>query len=913
LALDKQINLYSVDTGHFYSNYESYLHNQNRKYRQERNYIKNKFIEFEDLLYLLGYKQIDLDKFKSGEINEMENYISDTGEVLREYLYWNHLMRHKGYKARQSKKKLLKVLANKVGQNIISKGKKNVREIKSENLKESNIISLFESSLTRMIGLKQDELTDDLMVVQIYYFDVFKDIFHFGFTYNGEKYKYYTSSAGQIRKKKAVFIKESVWNEYEETIMCGLTIDKINEKGGNNVNKHLAYLALSNSATDEWKKFNIDKCIVIDDFETDVFGTYDFIDDKDYSIIRKSDYVPISHTDGAGMALPSLLNKNAMFRAPWIKGLLGVFDFIKMIDENNYSPVIKDIYGQEHDVVAENIQIIFTKSQFKMWKYYESWDDYINCYKDHKCTAGLCNIEENRIKKAKINYQMLQTLTNISDDEIKMIASESVDKLNNLCSSKENMMSAFGVTPYNTKMTYLQQAIKIYPNLLNDEYLKIVIRDIKDSLTKEYKSGKLEINGRYTFILPDYYAACEYWFGQIKQPNGLLSDGEVFCWLFKHEEKLDCLRSPHLYKEHAIRYNVANKAFEDRNEKIRKWFVTSGVYISSHDLISKVLQCDFDGDKSLVTGDQNFIHIAERNMNGIVPLYYNMRKAEPQKLNNENIYNGLNAAFVGGNIGAYSNDISKIWNSDVFINGSDKEKQEAINIVKILCMENNFCIDYAKTLYKPIRPKDKNDLIKKISNLKVPAFFTYAKDKTKDQVVAMNSSLVNKLDDIIPNIRLNFRKANIGKIDYRLLMKHPEIQINMTVIDKYDELNQKYHFKVNMQDDMKNNINYIAKDIREQLSYFGYSESEVCDMLVKYLYDKKKSKFKESLWFCYGKYIVENLNKNIRPRDTRIIKCVDCGDWIEVDVLNTKARRCESCQYEENKRKKREYWRKSKN
>ena len=45
---------------------------------------------------------------------------------------------------------------------------------------------------------------------------------------------------------------------------------------------------------------------------------------------------------------------------------------------------------------------------------------------------------------------------------------------------------------------------------------------------------QLEVNGKYTFLLPDYYAACEYWFGHIETPRGLLADKEVFCWLFKN-------------------------------------------------------------------------------------------------------------------------------------------------------------------------------------------------------------------------------------------------------------------------------------------------------------------------------------------------------------------------------------------
>lgn len=349
---------------------------------------------------------------------------------------------------------------------------------------------------------------------------------------------------------------------------------------------------MSSSATDEWEEFDIDKSIVIDDFETNVYGTFDFIDETDYSITRKTDYVPVPHTDGAGMILPSLSTKNFMFRAPFIKGLLGVFDFKRFIEEHNYSPIIKDIYGEEHNIIDEDIQIIFTKSQFKMAKYYDNFDSYKDSFKKYHCHAGRCNIEEDRIKNAKINYQMLQTLTNITDDEIDILTHKSADKISNICSSKETMLDILGVTPYNNNMTSFQKALKIYPALLNDTYAKDVIRDVKDSLLKKYRSGKLEITGKYTFILPDFYAACEYWFGHIEKPHGLLNDGEVFCWLFKRYDKLDCLRSPHLYKEHAVRFNIANKAYGERAEKIREWFTTDGIYTSTHDLISKILQFD---------------------------------------------------------------------------------------------------------------------------------------------------------------------------------------------------------------------------------------------------------------------------------------------------------------------------------
>ena len=43
-------------------------------------------------------------------------------------------------------------------------------------------------------------------------------------------------------------------------------------------------MALSNSATDEWEGFDIDRTIVIDDYETDVYGIYDLKEDQEISI-----------------------------------------------------------------------------------------------------------------------------------------------------------------------------------------------------------------------------------------------------------------------------------------------------------------------------------------------------------------------------------------------------------------------------------------------------------------------------------------------------------------------------------------------------------------------------------------------------------------------------------------------------
>lgn len=925
MPLNTQVNIYSIDTGAFYSNREEKLHWKICSFRKERTKVMEEMDKLEEIIASIGginAKELENLESISSQFDEEEYcYLAS---LRSQYQNLESLKVHKAKLIRETKEKLLEILENKVEINEKSNGKHHVRQLNPVYIKEKNIISIFESSLTRMMGLRKNELTDSLMVVKVFYFDIIKDIILHGFEYNGEKYRFFTASAGQIRTKKTVFIKESVWEKYEKTLMCGLTIDKINEKGGNNVNKHLAYLALSNSATDLWEDFDITKTIVVDDFETNVQGTVDFIDEITYTVERKEMDVPITHTDGAGMMLPSVSSKNFMVRLPWIKGLISVFNFRSFLSSReDSSPIIRDIYGKEHDIIEEDIQIIFTKSQFKMWKYYDSWDEYITCYQMYGCTAGTCNEEEDVISDAHINYQMLQTLSDMKDNELEVIAEKSVSRLTNITSNMRTMLDAFGANTAKRNKTFLQMALSLYPTLLNDPYMKEKIREIKDSMVKNYRAGKLEVDGKFTFVIPDFYAACEYWFCGISDPVGLLKGDEVSCRMYKSVEKLDCLRSPHLYREHAVRKNVVN-------EETEKWFTTDAIYTSIFDLISKILQFDVDGDRLLVIADKVLVAVAERNMRDIVPLFYNMRKAGATALTSLNIYKGLKAAYTGGNIGIYSNDISKIWASDVWETGSEREQRKALDTIKILCCENNFVIDYAKTLYKPERPEHIHEQITSYTRAKLPAFFRYAKDKTDKQVEPVNNCLINRLENIVKDVRLNFKKSLFGVIETKYMMANPDIEIDPKVIEEYTKLNQQYHFKINMQDKYSNNLSYIANDIQCQLSAFGYSDQELSDMLVKYLYDIKKSKSKEALWFCYGNHIVNNLMLNLdkdmvickkcgklfirshhlqeycdvckeqkesKKRSNKVQRhCIDCSEMFEVVATNSTKCRCDSCQ-----------------
>lgn len=739
------------------------------------------------------------------------------------------------------------------------------RELNQDALKPKNVISLFESSLTRALGLQTNELTEDIFVIDVYFFQVFKNLVLDGFIYRGEKYEFLTASAGQIRQKKAVMVKSSEYAKIRDKLTCGLTVEHINECGGINPNKYLAYLALNNSATDVWKSFNIDQSIVVDDFETLVPGEVDHIDDVTYEIERQYTETPIPHMDGCGIMLDE---KTRMIRSPWVKGLLVQFPFDKFIQEKcGGEAIVYDIYGERHDIIAEGIKYIFTKSQFKMAKYYSSWNEYKENFKKYGCEACYCNIEEDYIPKARINYQMLQTLTDMTDDEIQRITRKSIEEINTVGNDFQTTMRLLGATEYNQNKSYMQEALMIYPELFRDVYNRDILKQTKISLVKQAKAGRLRVNGHYTFLSPDLYAFCEWLFLGEQNPKGLLADGEVYCRDFANGDELACLRSPHLYREWPIKQNA-------RNEELDKWFgCTKCIYTSCHDLITRIVQADCDGDRLLVIKDRNLTKIAKRNMDNIVPLYYEMKKAKGGMLNNAAFFDGMTTAFTTGNIGPISNNITKIWN-----NGHVGEKE--VNVIRWLCMENNFTIDAAKTLYTLTRPKEIDKIIKSYTKANVPHFFIYAKDKTASQVEPTNNSPMNRLSDFIPDGNIKYNKS-ISKFDYRMLMNQDidyTVRENSEIITAYNYW-LKHQNKFGYGDDAHINENELYKYQRIRQEIINTADCNIdyiVNSLVAYVYTLKKNSNKKMLWACFGDVIVANLKNNVSGK-----VCPICGGRFE--------------------------------
>lgn len=794
------------------------------------------------------------------------------------------------------------------------------------NLKTSRKIAEFSSEESRALGLNHLDICLDKIIIKWKSIDLLKQIVLNGFycprlnedgTVENKHYSVITASAGQLRTDKVQCLADEAWNRIKDRIQCGMTWDIINECGGINVNKIMAYLALPCSATDEWTEFDIDRAIVIKDFEAPVTGMMQYIK-PDYTSIRGERTVSINHCDGIGMMLPSVSRINFMVRAPWIKGLLTPFDYLKFCEVNHVPAKITDFWGKEHDLIEENIQIIFTESQFKLAKYYKSWDEYKKNFIKYNCKCCRTNYEETFIQDSDLNYQFLQTLKDFNDDEIDKFIKPSKEKIENLAKDIQTMQRTLGADE-NSDSAY-KKALYLYPELLREAYSKETLKAIKKKWILNARSGSIKTRCKRLFVIPDMYAACEYWFCHIKEPVGLLKVGEVACAIYRNHEKLDILRSPHLYMEHSIQ-TVSN------NPIVYDWFQTNGVYTSCHDLISRVLQFDVDGDMLVCVADKLLISIAERNIDeyNIVPLFYDANKAEKEMLSRETMFNGLKRAHDFSGIGAVSNNLTKLWNKD----------DPDYAVAAWLCFYNNLVIDAAKTgkisSYEDI-PEVKSRVSKATGGKtgKMPWFFQYTKNGRSESAkiksyAKQNSSTMNRLCakfDKTSRINMNF--SGLAPFNWQMMIDRDDYPYNEKAVLKFCELDDSNLVNIIMaQNDIdatakSNSLGYgvLAEVIEHELESICTKEIAYSSVL-KYLFtgdNIDKSSHKQMFWRVFGdmaiKHIKENLQnytvcdkcnakipawaKHTCSKDSSgFFACVDCGAICE--RTGPRQCRCDEC------------------
>ncbi len=754
----------------------------------------------------------------------------------------------------------------------------------SETENTNKQIALFESEMVRYT---ENPLDDFPLVMEIVYMKIanqtaiFNQILERGLMIEDKKYIVFTSTTNQMKNGEFVLVQENFYNKNEKKFMCGLTDEIINQKGGCNRGKYLAYkgLPLSASIVPEEYVIDIDKCLVVPDFETIINEEVECIDidhkKREFiGIERRKENIPIPQTDGAGMFLPGVLPASAQIRCAHLKGAIFPFNFRKFLEQEEVegvkpNPVIQDVWGKEHDIIKDDIQILFTASQLKMWKYYDSWEDYKKAFHENGMKISINKFADTNPKGyAKTSYQFIQTLSSekLTDEKLEELCADTIEYLDKVKTDLDTMIKIASKDD-----DYISLALEQHKELVYDEY-------IQDRLESKFKSERNDARGNklilkdslYSYICPDLYAFCTWLFCGIENPKGIIPRNYVYNSFFNEKpyDVVDCLRSPHLYVEHGIRNLVKGEVLE----QCKEWFNDYDTIVGSHDLLCRLLMFDVDGDEILLTPNQAMIDCVPDD---IVPLYYVPFEATKSEINSKAIYDAIVSCMENTQIGDISNVMTKNYNNP----DTDMEFN------KIMCCYNNLSIDYPKTqnIVKLGKYEAKYNALKGEKN---PYIFIYAKGKSKDSCKKLGRSNTDRVCEYI------HKKTGNKKYEWKDKDKkfNPSILFNnenpiKIDAEKYREL-EKVMFMLKMKERrLVSSINEAAKEMSRSEGWEEKSSQydvfyHMCEKLVLSIFDSREEaaeylldmeylqrenehKSKNILWNCFGDLIYKNICNNL--------------------------------------------------
>lgn len=819
-------------------------------------------------------------------------------------------------------------------------------------------IAIFEGDVVRLALKDRGEekadwqLLDEIIYMEIFHNDIMWQILRDGILINDKEYMLYSATTGQVRNTTITLLRKDFFEKNKGALLVGLSVEYINSKGGMNVGKYLSYTALplSSSVLPE-KEIDIERCMVVKGLETTITDFVKYVDiqedengqhyvaDTPKEYILKS--IPIEHTDGAGMFVPGELPSSCQIRSGYFKGAMFPFDFRTFAREIAHNTKIPDAWGTMVDVEEQDIRYLFTTSQLKMWKMYDSWQDYKKKFTDNGVKISINSYANPAKETVTFAYQYLQTLPYGCD--IKKLCGNAKDEIKRLHTDIEYVKEVMGYTDdsetelddvseneqtediestdSNIVVTdnrqtddkkscnsLIAEALNIYPQLIYDSYIERKIRQLVISKRKNYKAGKFPLKGYYSYVAPDMYAFCEYLFCNNPNPEGLVPKNKVYNKYYDEKgtvEHIICLRSPHLSA-----YEYGKRDLE-KSEKCREWFkyMESDTIVSCHDLLSKTLQMDWDGDEILVSDDEELWELVKDLPD--VPLYYEMQTAEPQQITKEAIFETLVKGFDNNVIGDSSNAITKLWNTPDATIDNPTPYDDAINV---FCAYSNYAIDYPKTgkslalgeyeelYHKLVPPKTGKNMFAK-SEIQHPNFFIEAKGKKSKNVAKPTKSVMDRIKKFIGQgtgkMDYSYFKdsdTENTEFDYRMLMNN-ETREDGTAkyeVNRYDSKYERLYLTLKRRKSAKRRVcrdidrlghrqNVDATErvgkfdtfhyhcVREIKEIFTNKDGWFnVNLAVNYLIDMEYTQHdfitnsKDILWKCFGHIIIENLQKNVK-------------------------------------------------
>lgn len=412
-----------------------------------------------------------------------------------------------------------------------------------------------------------------------------------GFWINGKKYKRFMCSAGNARTNTVVFIREDLFKPLVKILQNGHKEVEIAEA------KYNTYFSLASSAT---FMVSTPKVVVVPDCKVTQNEVIDKVDliNNEYKVERKEEPVTFNVWDGMGLISPEqakvwaqeleldYVPSGFLIRAPFIKGMVFVFDFHKFAYEVAGKKYIKDIYGNE--IHVDDVEVIITQSQFKLWEGWNSWKDYVENLEKNKLSFGVTKFPPKFDKDSiRTNYQFVQVL-NLDDEGIKELCEPTAKWLEGVVGGNEDYVKLYLLGKmadydnvdeiWNNLQDNFLKGLLINSEIKNDKYIQSKINQSIQKKIKESYIGKLIVDGNFQVMINDPYALCEWVFGM--EVKGLLARDEYYSdyWNKKGVDIVAGMRSPLTWR------SEVNKMKLKDNEELEEWYkyLYSGIVYNIH-------------------------------------------------------------------------------------------------------------------------------------------------------------------------------------------------------------------------------------------------------------------------------------------------------------------------------------------
>ena len=405
-----------------------------------------------------------------------------------------------------------------------------------------------------------------------------------GLSVNNKKYVRIMSGAGNLRRNTVLLIDNTIFEEVNNILDNGR-----NKNVELNPGKFVAYQGLYNSSG---HRVSFPNFTVVPDLEYTRMAKLNWINSDD--VVQESQQeILLNCFDGQGLISPSQAQRWAneigldyipstmIIRAPYAKGQVVTFDFHKYCSVTG-KHITEDIWGNDVDI--RFVDLILSKSQFKLASSYNSLPEYIgHCYKNglgFYLSRASYNNPKNYVWS---NYMFLQVL-DLSDEDIKNLCADTLEHFSSLISGDYRKMILYlgGDTfsheykeDWFDRIDNVTKALIINPELKNDPYVYDYFVNSLNRKIRDSYMGKLLFEGNFSPLVADPYMQCEAMFTD--EPRTLLSnDGHYYkFWKDRNVDMVASCRSP---LTHHSEMNVSKMESSKEMAEWYKYQDTSFIY-----------------------------------------------------------------------------------------------------------------------------------------------------------------------------------------------------------------------------------------------------------------------------------------------------------------------------------------------